>query len=147
MITPQYSSGGLVADPELEYSPDGKPRCLFRIGESDSKQVSPGQWENTQSVYWSVTIFGRWAEAAGQLVKGQQIVVKAKPVTNQWEDREGNKRSQNQLTGFEFYVRPDLPNNTPPKQSSGWNQQQGSGAQASSAPQGGGFSDPDSPPF
>ncbi|MGO1992628.1 MAG: single-stranded DNA-binding protein [Corynebacterium sp.] len=140
MITPQYYSGGLVADPELEYSPEGKPRCRFRIGESDSKQVSPGQWENTQSVYWSVTIFGRWAEAAGQLVKGQQIVVKAKPVTSQWEDREGNKRSQNQLTGFEFYIRPDSPN-PPQQQSGGWNQQQGS------APPSSGFSGGDEPPF
>ena len=67
-------------------------------------------------------------------------MVKAKPVTNQWEDREGNKRSQNQLTGFEFYVRPALPNSTPQQPSSGWSQQ-GSGQQES------GFDQGEKPPF
>lgn len=137
-----WFEGGVVADPELAFTNNGKPYCSVRLGQSDSHKTEQGEWETTHEVFWPVTLWGVWAETAAQVLrKGTQIVLKGKPVTNQWETQSGEKRSRVEVIGYGFFLRPDLPKNggsaPPVGGDSPWNE----------SPSAGGFGGNDDPPF
>ena len=159
MIDYEYRSGGLVADAEVRYTNKGAAVASFRIAQSDNYKDDQDQWQTARSLYVPVTIFDedkgenptKWGELAGGLRKGDTVVVHGKMVTRQWEDKDGNKRSQ-----MEFQARAVYTPLTTGQQRQQPAQQQGgfgaSNANSAYQPQqntasNGGFSGNDSPPF
>lgn len=132
-------SGGLVADPEIRITPSGAAVAEFRIAQSDHKlNQQTKQWDKTRSLYLSCTLWDEnpqykqnpipWAQiAANQLAKGMRVAVRGKLHTEQWDDRDGNKRSQIKFLAESFFVMPDTRGQSqPPAQQQGtsWNSQQ-----------------------
>lgn len=141
MIDYQYFEGGLVGDPETRYTPSGNAVTNFTLAQSDSKKNDAGEWETTTQRYLRVNIWDNdrhtWSQALTGLDKGTKLVVRGKLVTRQWQDKDGNKRSQLEIQAVHAYI--DATANTGAQQQpSGWQVQD----------QRGGFSNNDEqPPF
>src|SRR5699024_8555561 len=111
--------GGLVEDAELRFTPSGAAVAEFRIAQSDNKlNVQTKQWDTTRALYLTCTIWDespqykqnpvQWAQiAAAQLSKGVRVSVRGKLHTEQWEDKQGNKRSTIKFLAESFAIEPD----------------------------------------
>ena len=131
--------GGLVEDAELRFTPSGAAVAEFRIAQSDNKlNEQTKQWDTTRALYLTCTLWDespqykqnpvQWAQiAAAQLSKGVRVSVRGKLHTEQWEDRDGNKRSVIKFLAESFAVEPDTRGQQPQgqqAQGTGWNGQQ-----------------------
>ncbi|RAV34742.1 single-stranded DNA-binding protein [Corynebacterium heidelbergense] len=133
MIQHIYIEGGVCMEPELRYTQSGKAVCQLRIAASDQHKDGD-EWVRDQSVYWTVAVWGRCAEPAARLTKGDRVVVRGKPVTRQWETPEGQRRSATEVQAFDVWRMLDAPSNSTPspqptqqqqppqQQASGWQQ-------------------------
>lgn len=137
--------GGLVEDAELRFTPSGAAVAEFRIAQSDNKlNEQTKQWETARALYLTCTLWDespqykqnpvQWAQiAAAQLSKGVRVSVRGKLHTEQWEDRDGNKRSVIKFLAESFAVEPDTRNQNQQSQQ----QAQGAGWNGQQQPQGG----------
>ena len=85
--------GNLGADPEVRYSPDGTAVAKFNIATSDQwKDKNTGEMK--KSTEWHrIVAFRRLGEICGEyLAKGKQVYIEGSLRTNQWQDKDGNKR-------------------------------------------------------
>ena len=130
MIDTITITGGVVAEPELRFTPSGAAVCSFRIAQSDHKKNDQGEWEKTQALYLTVSIWDdrperrnpvAWAQEAANLTVGQPIAVKGKLITRTWQAKDGTNRSQVEFAATEFYIRPAQ--SAAPAQTGGFGQQ------------------------
>jgi single-strand DNA-binding protein len=81
--------GGLTRDPELRKRGETKV-CDMRIAESNGRQDSP--------LYINISTFGRQAETCKEfLTKGRQVAVTGQLRFREWENNEGQKRSEHTI--------------------------------------------------
>ena len=81
-----------VADPELRFSESGTAVAKVRVV-ADKKKKQGDEWVDDKVCWLRVTAFKRMAEnIAESVVKGTRIYVEGQLSTEEWEDREGNKR-------------------------------------------------------
>lgn len=110
MIDYQYFEGGLTGDPEVRFTPNGHAVTNFTLAQSDSKKNDAGEWETTQQRYLRVNMWDNdrhtWSQALQNLAKGTKLVVRGKLVTRQWQDKDGNNRSQLEVQAVHAYVDP-----------------------------------------
>ncbi len=92
MLNNAAVQGRLCADPDLRHTQSGVPVCSFRIAWSEKYKDTETQcfldctaWRNTGEFI------------SKYFVKGQEIVVEGKLVTQKWEDKDGNKRTSIKL--------------------------------------------------
>ena len=65
--------GNLGRDPEMRYTPNGKPVTKFSVAVSHSKPDGQGGWVDEGTDWFRVSVFGDRAErAAEQLRKGNR---------------------------------------------------------------------------
>ena len=170
MIDTITLTGGVVAEPELRFTNSGAAVCSFRIAQSDHKKNEAGEWEKTQALYLTVSIWDdrperrnpvAWAQEAANLTVGQPIAVKGKLITRTWQAKDGTNRSQVEFAATEFYVMPDAggyastqygQQSAPQQQQDPWGSQpQSTGSGHHVAPPGGGAPagapTEDEPPF
>ena len=89
--------GRLTRDPELRYTPNGKPVCDFTIAinkiyEKDKKQVK-------ETVFVDVTVWNKSAEATAEYMKkGKTILIEGELRMDEWKSKEGEKRSKMRVT-------------------------------------------------
>lgn len=80
--------GNLGSDPELRYTSDGKPRCLFSLATHESFSDGKGGY-NTQTEWHRIVVWGKTAGAAAKfLTKGRQVYIEGRNHTRQWEDKD-----------------------------------------------------------
>ncbi|MBE3035660.1 MAG: single-stranded DNA-binding protein [Candidatus Atribacteria bacterium] len=92
--------GRLTRDPELRYTPGGKGVCKFGIAINRTYRNQDGN--NIEEVLFiNVTTWGKQAENVSQfLKKGRRVAISGELRSNNWQDKEGNKR-----TSFEINAR------------------------------------------
>ncbi len=91
--------GNLGRDPEMRYTPTGKPVTQFSVAVNQStKNQQTGEW--TEETDWfRVSVFGDRAErAAEQLRKGNRVFVEGRFRTREFEGQDGQKRTSLDLT-------------------------------------------------
>ena len=82
--------GHLGRDPELRYTPSGKPVCDFSVATNLGKDKPP--------VWWKVTAWGKLAENCNQhLAKGMPVQCVGTATASAWQDRDGNPRASLEL--------------------------------------------------
>jgi single-strand DNA-binding protein len=82
------------ADPELRFAPSGVAVCKARAVASSRKKTEGGEWVDDKTCWVYLVGFKRMAEnMAESLEKGHLVTVIGKVSTDEWEDREGNKRT------------------------------------------------------
>ena len=86
---------GILAEPELRFTPGGKAVLSFRLAFNDSKYNEQSQsWETTKTFYVDAQAWERTAERlAEQLAKGDQVYVTGRLETQSWE-KDGQQRSK-----------------------------------------------------
>lgn len=93
--------GRLGADPEITFGTNGTAVARMRIVTNGRRMVD-GDWQDTDTSWWTVTAFGRTAEYAGdQLHKGDLVVVMGKIKQRSWE-KDGVKRESAEVTADEI---------------------------------------------
>ena len=84
--------GRLTRDPELRYTPGGTGVCKFGIAINRTYKNQEGN--NVDNVLFiNITTWGKQAENCSQfLKKGRRVAVNGELRSNNWQDKEGNKR-------------------------------------------------------
>jgi single-strand DNA-binding protein len=91
--------GNLGRDPEMRYTPTGKPVTQFTVAVNQStRNQQTGEW--TEDTDWfRVSVYGDRAErAAEQLRKGNRVFVEGRFRTREFEGQDGQKRTSLDLT-------------------------------------------------
>ena len=109
MVNHVTLQGRLVRDPELRSTGSGVSVCSFTVAWSEKYK------ENETKLFLPCTAWRSTGEMVSKYFrKGQEIAVEGKLSTREWTDKDGNKRSSNELTADRVHV-------CGPKQSDGVN--------------------------
>lgn len=89
--------GNLVRDPELRFTQDGKAVCNFDIAINHNFTNAKGD-KKEETVYIPVTVWGKQAESTAKYMKkGRLVLVEGRIYQENWNDKDGNKRSKLKL--------------------------------------------------
>ncbi len=95
--------GNLGRDPELRYTPQGTPVTSFSLA-TNERETRGGEKVDV-TTWFDVTLFGRQAEVASQyLAKGKQVYVEGRFRSEEWTDRDGNKRVTNKIKASDMQL-------------------------------------------
>lgn len=99
--------GHLGRDPEMRYTPSGRPVTTFSVATSRSWKTSEGE-RRTETEWFNIVAWGSLAEICNQyLKKGQQVYIEGRLQTRRWEDDDGNKRSTTEVVAREMTMLGD----------------------------------------
>jgi len=94
--------GHLGRDPEMRYTPSGKPVTTFTVAVSRSWNSGDGE-RHSETEWFNVVAWGNLAETCKQyLTKGQLVYIEGRLQTRHWDDKEGQKRSTVELVANEM---------------------------------------------
>ena len=87
------ATGGLIADPELRFLPDGKPMCTGRIACNERKRDASGNWVDGDPTFIDFVVFGKPGEnLVESCSRGDQVLVHGVLQQREWE-KDGEKRT------------------------------------------------------
>ncbi len=96
--------GHLGRDPEMRYTPSGRPVTTFSVASTRSWTSSEGQ-RHEETEWFNVVAWGSLAEICNQhLAKGKQAYVEGRLQTRSWEDNDGNKHYRTEIVAREMLV-------------------------------------------
>jgi single-strand DNA-binding protein len=96
--------GHLGRDPEMRYTPSGRPVTTFSVATSRSWHSADGE-RHEETEWFNVVAWGSLAEICNQhLRKGKQVYVEGRLQTRRWEDSEGNKHYTTELVAKEMIM-------------------------------------------
>ena len=99
--------GRLGRDPEMRYTPSGRPVTTFSLATSRTWNTSEGE-RRTETEWFNIVAWGSLAEICKQyLNKGQQVYVEGRLQTRHWEDGEGVKHSVTEIVANEMIMLGD----------------------------------------
>jgi single-strand DNA-binding protein len=99
--------GNLGREPEMRYTPSGRPVTTFSVATSRSWHSSDGE-RHEETEWFNVVAWGSLAEICNQyLHKGQQVYIEGRLQTRRWEDSEGNKHFTTELVANEMIMLGD----------------------------------------
>ena len=88
---PNFSQATIIGhagrDAETRFTPGGDAVCEVSIA------VTRKRKETETVTWWKVVVFGKSAEWAGEIKKGDVVFASGEPVLEEWQDKDGNKRS------------------------------------------------------
>lgn len=89
--------GNLGRDPELRYTQNGQAVVNFSLATTENWKDKSG--ERVERTEWHrIVAWGRTAELCAQyLSKGRTVYIEGRLQTNEWEDREGQKRKTTEI--------------------------------------------------
>lgn len=96
--------GNLGRDPEMRYTPNGKPVTSFTVAVSRSWQKPEG--ERVEKTEWfNVVAWERLAEICNQyLTKGSAVYVEGRLETRSWETENGQKHFRTEIIANEVII-------------------------------------------
>jgi len=96
--------GHLGRDPEMRYTPSGRPVTTFTVATSRSWNTSDGERHN-ETEWFNIVTWGNLAEICKQyLTKGQQVYIEGRLQTRKWEDNEGTKHTSVEIVANEMMI-------------------------------------------
>lgn len=99
--------GHLGRDPEMRYTPSGRPVTTFTVATSRSWNTVDGE-RHSETEWFNIVAWGNLAEICKQyLTKGQQVYIEGRLQTRRWEDKEGNKHSSVEVVANEMMMLGD----------------------------------------
>lgn len=96
--------GNLGRDPEMRYTPSGKPVTSFSVAVSRTYMKPEG--ERTEVTDWfNVVAWGRLAEICSQyLTKGSMVYVEGRLETRSWEGDNGQKHFRTEVVANDVNI-------------------------------------------
>jgi len=99
--------GHLGRDPEMRYTPSGRPVTTFTVATSRSWNTSDGE-RHSETEWFNVVAWGNLAEICKQyLSKGQQVYIEGRLQTRRWDDSEGVKHVSIEIVANEMMILGD----------------------------------------
>jgi len=99
--------GHLGRDPEMRYTPSGRPVTSFSVGTTRTWNAPDGE-RREETEWFNVVAWGNLAEICKQyLSKGQQVYIEGRLQTRRWEDQEGKKHSALEVIASEMIILGD----------------------------------------
>jgi single-strand DNA-binding protein len=96
--------GELGRDPEMRYTPSGRPVTTFNVASTRSWNSSDGE-RHSETEWFNIVAWGSLAEICKQhLCKDQSVYIEGRLQTRVWEDANGNKRSSTEIVAKEMIV-------------------------------------------
>ncbi len=96
--------GHLGRDPEMRYTPSGRPVTTFSLATSRSWNTSDGQ-RRTATEWFNIVAWGNLAEICKKyLHKGQQVYIEGRLQTRKWQDKEGNRRTTVEVVAYDMVI-------------------------------------------
>jgi single-strand DNA-binding protein len=96
--------GNLGRDPEMRYTPSGRPVTTFSAATTRNWTNAEGE-KRSETEWFNIVAWGSLAEICNQyLKKGQQVYIEGRLQTRRWEDEEGNKRSATEIVAREMIM-------------------------------------------
>ncbi len=96
--------GHLGRDPEMRYTPSGRPVTTFTVATSRSWNTSDGE-RRTETEWFNVVAWSSLAEICNQyLTKGQQVYIEGRLQTRYWEDDQGKRHSSVEIVANEMIM-------------------------------------------
>jgi single-strand DNA-binding protein len=96
--------GNLGRDPEMRYTPGGKPVTSFSLASSRMWVAADGQ-RREETEWFNVVTWGNLAEICQQhLGKGQQVYVEGRLQTRGWEDESGQRHFRTEVVANEMII-------------------------------------------
>ncbi len=103
--------GRLGQDPEMRYTPSGKPLTKFQLAVNRS-WTTDGE-KKTETEWFNVVAWGKLAEICNQyLKKGQQVYIDGRLHTRYWQDDEGANHSTVEVITQEMIMLGNRSDNT-----------------------------------
>jgi len=105
--------GNLGRDPEMRYTPSGKPVTSFRVAVSRGWTTSAG--ERREATEWfNVVAWGTLAEVSNQFLrKGSRVYVEGRLQTRSWDDPDGQRHSRTEVVATEMVFLDSRPGSEP----------------------------------
>jgi single-strand DNA-binding protein len=99
--------GYLGRDPEMRYTPSGRPVTSFSV--ATSRTWTSAEGERREEVEWfNVVAWGNLAEICKtHLSKNQQVYIEGRLQTRGWEDETGKKHFRTELVANEMILLGD----------------------------------------
>lgn len=99
--------GYLGRDPEMRYTPSGRPVTSFSVATNRSWVAADGE-RREETEWFNVVAWGSLAEICKQhLSKGQQVYVEGRLQTRGWEGADGKKHYRTELVANEMIILGD----------------------------------------
>jgi len=99
--------GRLGRDPEMRYTPSGRPVTTFSVATSRSWNTADGSRKNATE-WFNVVAWGSLAEICKKyLSKGQQVYLEGRLQTRRWEDDDGHRRTSVEIVAREMVMLGD----------------------------------------
>ncbi len=99
--------GQLGRDPEMRYTPSGRPVTSFSVTTTRSWTSAEGD-RREETEWFNVVAWGNLAEICKQyLRKNQPVYVEGRLQTRGWEDQEGKKHFRTELVANEVIILGD----------------------------------------
>src|SRR5258708_23433484 len=99
--------GNLGRDPEMRYTPNGKPVTSFSVVVSCMWTGADGE-RHEEHEWFNVVAWGKLAEICkSHLKKDQQVYIEGRLQTRGWEDDEGKRHFRTELVANEMIVLGD----------------------------------------
>jgi single-strand DNA-binding protein len=99
--------GHLGRDPEMRYTPSGRPVTTFSVATNRSWTSSDGE-AHTETEWFNIVAWGNLAEICKEhLAKGQQVYIEGRLQTRQWEDSNGSKHNSIEIVANEMMMLGD----------------------------------------
>ena len=99
--------GYVGRDPEMRYTPSGRPVTSFSVATSRTWVSAEGE-RREETEWFNVVAWGNLAEICkAHLTKGQQVYVEGRLQTRGWEDESGKKHFRTELVANEMILLGD----------------------------------------
>ena len=96
--------GHLGRDPEMRYTPSGKPVTTFTVATGRLWKSADGE-QHSETEWFNVVAWGSLAERCkNYLSKGQQVYVEGRLQTRRWDDNEGAKHISIEIVANEMLM-------------------------------------------
>ena len=99
--------GNLGRDPEMRYTPSGRPVTTFSVATSRAWNTADGE-KHVETEWFNIVAWSNLAEICKQyLTKGQQVYIEGRLQTRHWDDQEGNKHTSVEIVANEMIILGD----------------------------------------
>lgn len=96
--------GNMGRDPEMRYTPSGKPVTSFSLASSRS-WVTPDGERREETEWFNVVAWGGLAEICNQkLFKSQQVYIEGRLQTRSWEDESGQRHFRTEIVASDMII-------------------------------------------
>ena len=84
--------GNLGKDPEMKYTPQGKPMTTFSVAVSRRRQTPDGEWKD-ETEWFRIIAWEKLAEQCNEyLRKGSKVYIEGRLQSREWQGQDGQNR-------------------------------------------------------